>query len=171
MKLYEINMEIMRLVDAIPFDEETGEILEDADSLFDQIEALKMEKTNILEYLAKLVLNLRAEAAALKAEEARLKLRRQKLEKKEFRLIRVLDRECGGQTTDLGVATLGYRKTSRVEVSDPKKAVNWLKRNKFFSAFRIPEPEVTKAEVRKLINAGKKVPGCEIVDDVSCRLK
>ena len=37
MKLYEINAEILRLTDAIEFDEETGEILGDADELFTQI--------------------------------------------------------------------------------------------------------------------------------------
>lgn len=171
MKLYEINLEIMRLADAIPFDEETGEILGDVDSFYEQIEALQMEKKRLLEYLAKLVLNFRAEEAALKAEETRLKERRQRLEKKEDRLIHVLDRECAGQTTDLGVATLNYRKTSHVEVEDPEKAVRWLKRNKYLSAFRIPQPEVAKAEVRKLITQGKKIPGCSIVDDVSCKLK
>ena len=123
MKLYEINLEIMRLVDAIQFDEETGEILGEADELFEQINALQMEKSKILEYLAKLVLNIRGDVASLKAEENRLKDRRQRLEKKEARLLRVLDRECAGQTTDLGVATLGYRKTSRVEVEDAAKAV------------------------------------------------
>lgn len=171
MKLYEINLEIMRLVDAIQFDEETGEILGEADELFDQINALQMEKRKILEYLAKLVLNIRADAASLKAEENRLKERRQRLEKKEDRLIRVLDRECAGKTTDLGVATLGYRKTSRVEVSDPARAVRWLKRKKYLTAFRIPVPEVAKTEVKKLIKAGNKVPGCALVDGVSCSLK
>ena len=71
MKLYEINAEILRLTDAIEFDEETGEILGDADELFTQIQSLQMEKKSILEYLAKLVLNIRAEAAAAKTEEQR----------------------------------------------------------------------------------------------------
>ena len=71
MKLYEINAEILRLTDAIEFDEETGEILGDADELFTQIQSLQMEKKSILEYLAKLVLNIRSEAAAVKTEEQR----------------------------------------------------------------------------------------------------
>ena len=171
MKLYEINLEIMRLFDAIPFDEETGEILGDADAFYQQIEALQMEKKSILEYLAKLVLNLRSDEAALKAEELRLKERRQRLEKKEGRLLHVLDRECAGENTDLGVASLNYRKTSHVEVEDVEKAVTWLRQNQYTSAFRIPEPEIAKTEVRKLINQGLTVPGCAIVDDVSYRLK
>lgn len=171
MKLYEINAEILRLTDAIEFDEETGEILGDADELFTQIESLEIEKKSILEYLAKLVLNIRAEATAVKAEEQRLKVRRDRLAKKEERLMKVLDRECAGEKTDLGVATFSYRKTSHVDVSDAEKAIRWLKRNKHLDCFRIPAPEVAKTEVKKLINAGTKVPGCAVVDDYSCSLK
>ena len=166
MKLYEINAEILRLTDAIKFDEETGEILGNADELFTQIQSLQ-----ILEYLAKLVLNIRSEAAAVKTEEQRLKARRDGLTKKEERLMKVLDRECAGEKTDLGVATFSYRKTSHVNVSDAAKAVRWLKRNKHLDCFRIPAPEVAKAEVKKLINAGTKVPGCAVVEDYSCSLK
>ena len=58
-----------------------------------------------------------------------------------------------------------------MEVSDAAKAFRWLKRNKHPQCYRIPDPEVYKAEVRKLINAGAKVPGCAIVDDSSYSLK
>lgn len=171
MKLYEINGEILRLTDAIEFDEETGELLGDAEELLSQIHALQMEKHSILVWLAKLVLNLRSEQAALKTEEHRLKTRRERLSKKEERLMKVLDRECGGEKTDLDVATFSYRKTSHLDVSDAAKAVRWLKRNKHPYCFRIPAPEVAKAEVKKLINAGTKVPGCSVVNDYSCSLK
>ena len=171
MKLYEINAEILRLTDQIEFDEETGEILCDIDAIYDAIGALQMEKKSILEYLAKIVLNLRAEAAAVKTEEQRLKERREKLSKKEERLIKILDRECAGEKTDLGVATFSYRKTSHVDVSDAAKAIRWLKRNKHLDCFRVPAPEVAKTEVKKLINAGTKVPGCAVVEDYSCSLR
>lgn len=171
MKLYEINEEILRLTDQIAVDEETGEILCDMDAICAEIDALQMERLSILEYFAKLVLNLRSEAAALKAEEARLRDRRSRLEKKEERLLQILDRECGGEKTDLGVATLNYRKTSRVEVTDAAKAVSWLKRRKLIDCFRVPAPEVAKAEVKKLLTAGTKVPGCAVVEDRSYSLK
>lgn len=171
MKLYEINAEILRLTDQIEFDEETGEILCDIDAIYDAIGALQMEKKSILEYLAKIVLNLRAEAAAVKTEEQRLKERREKLSKKEEGLMKILDRECAGEKTDLGVATFSYRKTSHVDVSDAAKAIRWLKRNKHLDCFRVPAPEVAKTEVKKLINAGTKVPGCAVVEDYSCSLR
>lgn len=171
MKLYEINEEILRLTDQISVDEETGEILCDMDAITAGIEALQMERRSILEYLAKLVLNLRSEAAAVKAEEARLRDRRSRLEKKEARLMQILDRECGGEKTDLGVATLNYRRTTRVDVTDAAKAVSWLKRRKLLDCFRIPAPEVAKTEVKKLLTAGTRVPGCALVEDRSYSLK
>ena len=171
MKLYEIKEEILRLTDQIAVDEETGEILCDLDAICAGIDALQMERRSILEYLAKLALNLRSESAALKAEEARLRDRRAGLEKKEARLLQILDRECAGEKTDLGVATLNYRKTTRVDVADAAKAVAWLKRRKLTDCFRVPAPEVAKAEVKKLLTAGTKVPGCALVEDRSYSLK
>lgn len=171
MKLYEINAEILRLTDQIDFDPETGEILCDIDSIQKQIDSLQMERHSILSYLAKLVLNIRSESAAIKAEEQRLKARRDRLTKKEDRLLKILDRECAGKTTDLGIATFSYRQTSHLDVSDAAKAIRWLKRNKYKNCFRVPEPEVAKAEVKKLINSGTKVPGCTVVEDYSCQLK
>lgn len=171
MKLYEINEEILRLTDQIAVDEETGEVLCDLDAICAEIDALQMERHSILEHLAKLTLNLRSEVAAVKAEETRLRERRTRLEKKEARLMQILDRECAGEKTDLGVATFQYRKTSRVEVTDAAQAVAWLKRRKFTDCFRIPAPEVAKSEVKKLLTAGTKVPGCAVVEDRSYSLK
>ena len=170
MKLYEIDRQIEDLLIQLEPDPETGEIPVNEDEIIAQINTLAMKREDILQYLAKLVLNCRAEYAALKAEESRLKKRREALETKEERLVKILDRECG-ETTDLGVATLSYRKTSRVEVKDEAKAVSWLKRHKFTDAFKIPAPTVYKAEVKKLLNAGQKVPGCMVVDDRSCSLR
>ena len=171
MKLYEINAEIEALLAQLEPDPETGEIPADEDEIIARLNALAMKREDILQYLAKLALNLRAESAALKAEEARLKQRREALEKKEARLIMILDRECAGESTDLGVATLSYRKTSRLEVTDEAKAVSWLKRHKYTDAFKVPAPTVYKTEVRRLLSAGQKVPGCMVVDDRSCSLK
>lgn len=171
MKLYEINEEILRLAEQVEIDEETGEVLCDIDAITESIDSLQMERRSILEYLAKLVLNTRAEAAALKAEEQRLKEHRLRLEKKEDRLMAILDRECGGEKTDLGVATFSYRKTSRLEVSDPQTAVEWLRDNEYTDCYRIPAPEVSKADVKRLIAHGETVPGCAVVEDYSCSLK
>ena len=171
MKLYEINNAIAELTDQLDFDPETGEIGENFDTVMAQIDALNMERQSVLEWIAKVILNSRAEAAMLKTEEQRLKERRESLSRKEKRLMQILDRECGGVKTALGVATFSYRKTSHVEVTDSDKAVRWLKRRKYLDCFRVPAPEVAKAEVKKLINSGVSVPGCAVIEDYSTSLK
>lgn len=65
MKLYEVNEEILRLTDQIKMDEETGEVSGDVDAICSQINALQLERHSILQFLAKLVLNLRADITAL----------------------------------------------------------------------------------------------------------
>lgn len=171
MKLYEINAAIAELTDQLDFDPKTGEVGENFDTVMAQIDALNMERQSVLEWIAKVVLNTRAEAAMLKAEEQRLKQRRDALTRKEDRLMQILDRECAGRKTPLGIATFSYRKTSHVEVTDSEKAVRWLKRRKYLDCFRVPAPEVAKAEVKKLINSGVPVPGCAVVEDYSTSLK
>lgn len=89
MKLYEVNQQLEELLAKLEPDAETGEILADDDSIFAEIDALQMERKSILEYLAKLVLNYRAEESALKEEEKRLAERRKRIEKKEDRLLSI----------------------------------------------------------------------------------
>lgn len=171
MKLYEVNLKILSALDRLDFDPETGEIGEETDEVLAELDALQMEKARILEYIAKATLNVRSDAAELKAEEDRLKRRRQALERKEEKLIHILDRECGGEKTDLGVATLSYRKSESVEVSDAAKAVAWLRDNGHEDCVRVPAPEVAKDAVKKLLKGDVEIPGVAIVAKNNCSLK
>ena len=171
MKLYEINAEILRLTDQIEFDPETGEVLCDIDAIEAEIRALQMEKKSILTWLAKLVLNTRAEAQAIKAEEQRLKARRESLEKKDDRLMYIIDRECAGEKTDLGIAVVSYRKSDPLEITDPKVALKWLTDNGHEDCIRVREPEVRKAEVKALVKKGTEVPGTVLIQKNNCSLK
>ena len=171
MKLYEVNMAIQSALDRLDFDPETGEVGENTEEVLNELDSLQMERDRILEYVAKVALNTRSDAAALKAEEERLKKRRQALERKEEKLIHILDRECGGVKTDLGFATLSYRKSESVEVSDSAKAVAWLHDNGHSDCVRIPAPEVMKDAVKKLIKNDAKIPGVKLVTKNNCSLK
>ena len=113
---------------------------------------------------------LRGVPEALKTEEERLKKRREPLTHKEERLMKILRRECP-ETTKLGVATLSYRKTTRVDVTDEAAAVEWLKAQKLDCCYKQPEPTVYKDEVKRLMKSGQKVPGCCLVEDQSCSLR
>lgn len=171
MHLYEVNLAIQDLLDKLNPDPETGEIIGNVDDVVAEINALQMERQSILEYLAKVVLDTRASASALKEEEKRLKERRIHLENKEKRLVDILDRECGGTNTDCGVATMYYRKVTRVAVEDNDKAVSWLKENGHDNCYRVRDPEISKSEVKRIINSGVEVPGVSIERDVSCSLR
>jgi len=171
MKLYEVNAQLLDLLEALEPDPETGEIPADEDELVARINALSMERLDILQYLAKQALNTKSAIASLRDEEKRLKDRRQHEENRHDRLINLLDRECGGQKTDLGVATLAYRRTSHVEITDNAAAIAWLKEHGYDAYYRVPPPEIMKAAVSKLIDSGEKIPGVEKVTTVSCFLK
>lgn len=170
MKLYEVNAAIQELLLMLEPDPETGEVAA-TDDIIEQLGHLEMERSAILEYLAKVVLDTRAGVDALKNEERRLKERRQALERKDERLMQILDRECAGQKTECGVATICYRKTTRVEVSDDQSAITWLKENGYDSCYKQPAPEVSKSEVKKLLQAGTDVPGIALIQDLSCSLR
>ena len=60
MKLYEINAQIMTLLDQLEPDPETGEIPSNEEEIIAQINALTMKRDDILQYLAKLALNAKA---------------------------------------------------------------------------------------------------------------
>ena len=64
MKLYEVNQAIEGIFELL-VDPETGELLPD-ENLLEQLDALQLERSRILEYLAKLVLNTRSQMTALK---------------------------------------------------------------------------------------------------------
>ena len=170
MKLYEVNEALENLLLLLEPDPETGEITADFDSVIEEINSLQMERSRILEYLAKLVLNCRSDAAAIKAEEDRLKERRQKIERKADRIMEILKRECGGENTDCGVATVRYRNTEKLDVSDSIATVEWLEQNGYDTFIRYKEPEVSKADVKKLIKSGAEIPGSAIIKEQSCSL-
>lgn len=171
MKLYEVNEAIRSLLENLEPDPETGEITANTDLLIKELNGLEMERSRILEFLAKMVLNLRSEADSLKAEETRLKERRDRLSRKEDSIMAILDRECAGENADLGIATFRYRKSERVEIGDAAKAIRWLKRNKHPECYRTPAPEVAKAEVKRLLKAGTDVPGVTLAQGYTYSLK
>ena len=171
MKLYEIDQKLEDLILQLEPDPETGEIPANEDEIIAEINALAMKREDILQYLAKLAINTKATVQSMKAEEKRLKDRRARMESRHDRLIAILDRECGGEKTELGVATLCYRKSSRVEITDEDAAFKWLKETGHDDCYQIPKPEISKLYVGKLLDAGDAVPGAERVTSVSCYLR
>ena len=169
MKLYEIDQKLEDLILQLEPDPETGEIPANEDEIIAEINALAMKREDILQYLAKLAINTRATVQSMKAEEKRLKDRRVRLEKKAERFLGIIDRECGGETTDFGVATMKYITTHPVEIENEAAALSYLGQTH-------PEclkvtTEISKTEVKKLIQKGWAIPGIELLDKRSGSLK
>lgn len=171
MKLYEINEAVETLLSALTVDPETGEVPADADEVIAQLDALAMEKRAVLEYLAKVVLNLRADQAAVKAEEARLKERRERMERREASVMAILDRECAGEKTDLGVATVSYRASEATEITSEADARTWLMSEGYDDCLKYAEPTINKTALKKLIKSGVSVPGACVTVRNNCSLK
>lgn len=171
MKLYEINEQIMALTDQIQVDPETGEVTADTEALLEQVEALHMERKEVLEYLAKTVLNLRADEAAIKAEEERLKKRREHMEKRETSIMGILDRECAGEKMDLGVATIRYTKGNPLIVENESAVIDWLTTHGHDDLVRYSRPSLDKTAVKRLLGSGVSVPGCTIGQTNNITLK
>lgn len=158
--LYEINEEIRKLFEALDGDE-NGEI-EDFDGTVAKIEALQATKQEILTWVAKEVFNTRAEADKVKAEIDRLDTNKKRLEQKEERLMNVLDRECAGQKTDLGICVASYRKSTSIKIFDEEATMKYLQANRLVDCIKVPPLEIRANEVKKLLKEGLLIDGCEL---------
>ena len=67
-------------------------------------------------------------------------------------------------------ATL-IRKTTKVDVSDDASAISWLIENGHPQCYKVPAPEISKTEVKKLLATGAEIPGVALVQDYSCSLR
>ena len=180
MKLYEINRELERIEGSMVYsyeanawvDVETGEIItqEELDKMY---MSLSLEKDDILKWIAELAINERADIEALKAEEARLKARRVAIEKSEAKHLRILERECGGEKKDLGIATATYRLSHPLEYPTEKTQdiIDWLKKHRHKECIVTKAPELSKTELTKLIKRGVEVPHVTIADKLNFSLK
>lgn len=169
MKLYEIDERIEEIT-ALLEPDCNGEIPINYIELCNKLDALEIERQKKLENVAKFVITVRKEAEAVKSEEQRLASRRKVLENKEKSLMDYLNNACGGKKTDLGIATLSYRKSERVVIGDFGRAFDYLNEN-HRDCIRYGEPEINKTDVKALIVKGEKVPGVQIVQAISCSLR
>ena len=169
-KLYETNKQMEEILLQLKPDEETGEMPENTDELIEQINALQADKEEILQWIAKEVLNIRANYAGIKAEQERLMKYRKGQENLEKRLVAILDYECAGQNTDFGIAKLNHRQSQRTNITEPDKCISYLQQHGHDDALKYNAPDVIKDKVKALIKRGIPVPGAEIVNNVSVSL-
>lgn len=148
MTLYEIDQRITELVDP-----ETGELLD-----FDAFAELQLEREKKIEGMALWVKDLSSTASAIKAEVDTLMERKRVAERRCESLKRYLAYILQGEKFTTPRCAVSFRKSTSVQVDDSEKLVRWLEQNGYDDCVKYKEPEVSKAEVGKLLKSGMPVP-------------
>lgn len=161
MKLYEIDSALDALIDP-----ETGEL-----SDYEAFVALSLERDQKIENTALYIKNLNAESAALKAEEDRLRDRRKAAENKSKRLSEYLGYALNGEKFETAKCSVGFRRSTALEVSAPTLAAAWLESNGHPDLVVHGDPTLDKRNVTALVKAGVSVPGVELVERQSIQVR
>lgn len=163
MTLYEINAQLMALIDSA-YDEETGEILDE--NLYEEVEALAEERDDKIEGIALWIKNLNAEATALKAEKEAFEKRQKAAENKAKKLKSFLQFILKGEKFKTAKVSISYRRSESVEVDKGFDIGTlddrWL---------RFKEPELNKTEVKEALKAGAVIQGVSLVENVSMQIR
>ena len=162
MNLYEIN-EAIEAAYLQAIDQETGEVNEEALAALDQLE---MERDRKVEYIACLIKNLRAEAAALKAEKDAFAKRQKQTENHVEGLSRYLQAVLNGEKFTSDRCAVTFRRSTRVEL-DPGKTVFDIDA----SYWRLKDPELDKTALARALKDGAEISGVHLEEGLSMTVK
>ena len=153
MTLYEIDDAILNCID-----EETGEIID-----YEKLDELQIERETKIENVACWIKDLKAEAEALKAEKMAFAERQKVAENKMESLKKYLAYALDGKAFKSTRASVSFRKSQAVEITDIYKLdENYL---------RYKEPEADKTAIKEALKAGKTVAGATLVENTSVIIK
>lgn len=163
MTLYEINKDIEATLNAIMASvNEDGEVDE---AYVHQLEDLQLQRDDKLEGIGCYIKNLRAEAVAIKAEEANLKARRTALENHAERLTNYVADMLGGEKWDKSPkVAYSFRKSERVVIGDESLIPAEYIKTKTETA-----PDLTA--IKNAIKAGNDVAGARVVTFNNVQIK
>ena len=151
MTLYEIEVKMLECIDP-----ETGEIDEE------MLNALEMEKEAKLENVALWIKDLKAEAEAIKNEEASLKKRRESSTNKMESLKRYLTWALDGNKFKTSRVAISYRKSESVKISEDANVPEQYRRVKW-------EPD--KTALKDALKAGETFDGISLEEKQSIQIK
>lgn len=151
--LYEINEQILRCVKDgdMVVDTETGEVI-DAVAL----DALQMARDEKLTNIGKWILDLKADAKAIREREISLAERRKAKENKAEQLMDYMNMILAGKKFECADFKASYRKSQAVEVTDAEKIPA--------PYLIVQEPKVDKAGIKKALKTGEDIPGAKLVE-------
>ena len=175
--LYSIDQRLMNL-ESYGVDTETGEVAvteEDFNRMFNEIQ---MDMKDKIINTACFIKNLRSDIDQFKAEEERLKQRRQVKERLAERLQNAMDDVikhrinnidedfdgCNKWKIDVPQAKLSYRKSTKVEILEEKLIPKKYKT-------KVEEIKINKTDIGNDLKAGIKVKGAILSNNLSLQIK
>lgn len=152
MTLYEINKQILECIS------EDGEVLDE-----DCLTALSMERDEKIESVALWVKDLKAEAAAYKAEKEAFAARQKAAESKVESLTKWLSDALQGQKFKTTKCDVSFRKSQRVVIDDMKQIpdVYW----------KYAEPTADKTAIKEALKEGAAIAGAHIEESTNISVK
>lgn len=161
MTLYEINAQLEELI-ANSVDPETGELVIDPAALDD----LNLEREEKVEGIALYIKDLKATAAAIKAEMDNLKARYDSAKNKAERLTDYLKENLHGEKFSTPKVAISYRNSTSVEIIP---GIFFTPANEKY--FRLKDPEADKKAIADAIKAGETIEGAELISKQSMTIK
>lgn len=154
MTLYDIDQRITDLVD-----DETGEVKD-----IGAFEDLQMERSEKIENALLYIKNLRADAAAYKAEAKSFQDKEKAAESKIKSLKSLVSYALDGERFKTERVTASYRKSVSVDIVAPEMVPDAYIRTKV-------ETSPDKTAIKQAIQSGNAVPGCELVEKQNLQIK
>ena len=158
MTIYEINEQILNCIDP-----ETGEIID-----IDKLNELELEKDAKIENVDCWIKELKAEAAAIKAEKQTLAERQRVAENKAESLKKWLAYALQGEKFKTAKCSVSFRKTESVEVTDEGLS-NLMKEHDELLTYKAPEPN--KKAIKDALKDGLSVQGVRLECNTSTIIK
>ena len=155
--LYEIDKAIMDF--EFEIDEETGEILN-----ADELDNLKIERTQKVENIGLYYKSILAEAEMVKAEANNLTERYKRLENKAESLKKYLAYALQGEKFSTPRLAVSYRKSESVEIGQ-----DFVYDNKWCEVSTTYKPD--KKKIKDAIKSGKEVAGAKLIEKQNISVK
>ena len=162
MKLYEINQTLERLLELDEerlVDTETGEILS-----AEQVDELVMAREEKIEGCLLFVKNKLAEAEALKAEIEKLTARMKAAKNKADWCKEYVRLELNGEKFSTAKVAVSYGKSKLVHIDEESALPEEFVRTKV-------TVEADKVALKKALEAGVVIPGVELIEKQTLRIK
>ena len=162
MNLYEIDKAIETAFN-LAIDPETGEVNEEQMML---LEMLEMDRDKKIENVACFIKNLRADAAAYKAEKDAFAKRQKQAENKAESLSNYLQSVLNGEKFNSTRCSVSFRKTNKVALDEGYTVYDI---DTHF--LRMSEPTLDKTEIKRALDAGMSIEGVHMESGLSMTVK